>query len=185
MVGLRPVPAAILNNNNDDKSSWLKQHGSKKHLAWTVILVSSVVTLASFVATTDKSSSSNSTFNQVLVFDGSKTKKSKARKRRLTIDLGDGSCQWTQAVPYDESAEGKDGVVPFGTVVASYPGSGIRMTWQLIEALTGIMVGDEFEFTDDNNGNDIALAKTSYPHYEGMWSFDDTMDQIIYVIRNP
>lgn len=50
------------------------------------------------------------------------------------------------------------------TFTASYPGSGAKMTWNLIEAITGIFTGDDFSL---NGASNIVSIKTHYPHPEG------------------
>lgn len=96
-------------------------------------------------------------------------------RHKLSIDLGDGDCKWTEAkaLPLDSK--------PQGTLVASYPGSGMRVTWQQIEGLTGILVGDDFKYS----GPRVGIIKTQWPHYQGIWSFGSTLDQVILVVRNP
>lgn len=50
------------------------------------------------------------------------------------------------------------------TFTASYPGSGAKMTWNLIEAITGLVTGDDFQI----NGHDNMVSiKTHYPSHEG------------------
>eukprot|EP00957_Ditylum_brightwellii_P114257 8711949-Ditylum_brightwellii.AAC.1 len=59
-------------------------------------------------------------------------------KRKLSIDLGGGRCTWADAVPAGENAD------IYGTLFASYPGGGMRATWQQAEGVSGIQVGDDF-----------------------------------------
>eukprot|EP00547_Thalassionema_nitzschioides_P006919 CAMPEP_0194200986 /NCGR_PEP_ID=MMETSP0156-20130528/1388_1 /TAXON_ID=33649 /ORGANISM="Thalassionema nitzschioides, Strain L26-B" /LENGTH=422 /DNA_ID=CAMNT_0038926071 /DNA_START=312 /DNA_END=1580 /DNA_ORIENTATION=- len=94
---------------------------------------------------------------------------------RLSIDLGGGDCKWTESFPLPLDSE------PFGTLVASYPGGGMRVTWQQIEGLTGIQVGDDYQFS----GPRVGIIKTQWPHYEGIWSYGATLNQTILVVRNP
>jgi len=95
--------------------------------------------------------------------------------RRMSIDLGDGNCIWTDSIPI--STEN-----PYGTLFASYPASGMRKTWQQAEGLTGIqMIDDFFQLSYPK----VGLVKTQYPHYEGIWSYAQNMDQVIMLIRNP
>lgn len=96
-------------------------------------------------------------------------------RHKLSIDLGGGDCRWTEAKPLPADSD------PHGTLVASYPGSGMRITWQQIEGLTGIKVGDDFKFS----GPRVGIIKTQWPHYQGIWSFGSTLDQVILVVRNP
>jgi len=96
-------------------------------------------------------------------------------RHKLSIDLGDGDCKWTEATPLPLDSH------PHGTLVTSYPGSGMRVTWQQIEGLTGIQVGDDFKYS----GPRVGIIKTQWPHYQGIWSFGSTLDQVILVVRNP
>lgn len=96
-------------------------------------------------------------------------------RHQLSIDLGEGNCKWTEAKPLPADSN------PHGTLVASYPGSGMRITWQQIEGLTGIKVGDDFKYS----GPQVGIIKTQYPHYQGIWSFGSTLEQVILVVRNP
>jgi len=96
--------------------------------------------------------------------------------RKMSIYLGDGDCEWTEAL---NTVAGTD---IYGTLFASYPGSGMRITWQQTEGLTGIRVYDDFFQLATPK---IGLVKTQYPHYEGIWSYGNGLDQVILVIRNP
>ena len=50
------------------------------------------------------------------------------------------------------------------TFTASYPGSGAKMTWNLIEAMTGLVTGDDFQLNGHEN---MVSIKTHYPSHEG------------------
>eukprot|EP00551_Chaetoceros_affinis_P001482 CAMPEP_0203650148 /NCGR_PEP_ID=MMETSP0088-20131115/23852_1 /ASSEMBLY_ACC=CAM_ASM_001087 /TAXON_ID=426623 /ORGANISM="Chaetoceros affinis, Strain CCMP159" /LENGTH=338 /DNA_ID=CAMNT_0050508803 /DNA_START=147 /DNA_END=1163 /DNA_ORIENTATION=- len=69
------------------------------------------------------------------------------------------------------------------TLLASYPGSGKRLTWRLLEAFTQSRAGDDWDLSQ--NGYDVLTLKTSYPHPEGVWLWGDSMDQMILLLRNP
>jgi len=68
---------------------------------------------------------------------------------------------------------------------ASYPGSGARMTWNLIEALTGLVTGDEWY----SNGRikDVVSVKTHWPHPTNGRELDwaDEVDRAFLLFRNP
>eukprot|EP00546_Thalassionema_frauenfeldii_P014291 CAMPEP_0178914684 /NCGR_PEP_ID=MMETSP0786-20121207/11572_1 /TAXON_ID=186022 /ORGANISM="Thalassionema frauenfeldii, Strain CCMP 1798" /LENGTH=504 /DNA_ID=CAMNT_0020587639 /DNA_START=87 /DNA_END=1597 /DNA_ORIENTATION=+ len=98
-----------------------------------------------------------------------------SQDRRLSIDYGGGNCEWTGAGKVDLNSD------PYGTLIASYPAGGMRLTWQMTEGAAGYMVGDDFFF----NGRIGGLVKTEYPHPEGIWSYGKEMDQTILLIRNP
>jgi hypothetical protein len=53
-------------------------------------------------------------------------------QRLLSINLGGGRCKWTAP----EILEG-DHPLNTTTALVSYPGSGKRLTWRVLEALTG------------------------------------------------
>jgi len=95
--------------------------------------------------------------------------------RQSSISLGNGTCLWTESVALSLNSD------PYGTLLASYPASGMRITWQQIAGLTGITVGDDFQYSGQKSG----IIKTQYPHYEGIWSYGSSMDQVIILIRNP
>eukprot|EP00555_Chaetoceros_dichaeta_P007443 CAMPEP_0198276072 /NCGR_PEP_ID=MMETSP1447-20131203/65115_1 /TAXON_ID=420782 /ORGANISM="Chaetoceros dichaeta, Strain CCMP1751" /LENGTH=759 /DNA_ID=CAMNT_0043970991 /DNA_START=1 /DNA_END=2277 /DNA_ORIENTATION=- len=100
-------------------------------------------------------------------------------KRSLSTDLGNGNCQWEAAEPMGSEVES------FGTLIASYPASGMRFTWQQAEGLSGIQVGDDYRLGGDGVYDKTGLLKTQYPHKEGIWSWGQDMSQAILLIRNP
>ena len=98
------------------------------------------------------------------------------RERRLATDLGGGQCKLTppSKVVSDENST--------KTLLASFPGSGKRFAYEVIEGLTDHAAGDDWNFS----GHDDALhVKSSYPHHEGTWTWGDKMDQMIMLLRNP
>lgn len=98
-------------------------------------------------------------------------------ERRLSINLGEGECLLTQAT--NKVAE--PGATK--TILASYPGSGKRFTYSVIEGLTDYKSGDDWNFS--TYGDETLHLKTSYPHQEGTWSWADKYDQMLLLIRNP
>jgi len=100
-------------------------------------------------------------------------------KRTLSADLGNGNCLWEHAQPMGADVDS------FGTLIASYPASGMRVTWQHAEGLTGIQVGDDFRLGGDGVEEKTGLMKTQYPHKEGTWSWAGDMSQAILLVRNP
>ena len=70
---------------------------------------------------------------------------------------------------------------------ASFPGSGSRMTWSLIQALTGLQTGDDFNshgFGFDN----VVTVKTHYPVKTARNTFesiDVKFGRAIVILRNP
>jgi len=102
----------------------------------------------------------------------------KSYRRALSINLGAGNCEWTEAAPLGRDKESS------GVLLAAFPGSGTRLFWQHAEGLTGIQVGDDFMLAPDGNDR-TGIIKTQYPNIEGIWSWGEKMDQVILLIRNP
>ena len=69
------------------------------------------------------------------------------------------------------------------TFTASYPGSGAKMTWKLIEAMTGLRTGDDHNLNGENN---VVSIKTHYPSNEGR-AMDgaERIPRAFLLIRNP
>lgn len=99
--------------------------------------------------------------------------------RKLSISLAGTDCIWTNAQPLGQDAD------PYGTLFAAYPGSGMRIMWQQSEGLSGVQVGDDFFLGGDEAYDKTGVVKTQYPHIEGIWTYEDNMDQVIMLIRNP
>lgn len=69
------------------------------------------------------------------------------------------------------------------TFTASYPGSGAKMTWKLIEAMTGLVTGDDFQLNGHSN---IVSIKTHYPSSEGREiNGAQNIPRAMLLIRNP
>lgn len=67
---------------------------------------------------------------------------------------------------------------------ASYPGSGSKMTWNLIEALTGLWTGDEW-YTNGRDMNVVSM-KTHYPQSNGrLLPHASKIDRVLVLLRNP
>jgi len=96
--------------------------------------------------------------------------------RSLSVALKDGGCTVLPA------QEVRPDVKP--VFAASYPGSGARMTWNLIEALTGLVSGDEWY--SNGRKKDVVTLKTHWPHEAGRklpWS--DEIERAFVIVRNP
>ena len=98
-----------------------------------------------------------------------------------TEDLGDGDCDIGNpnediAKPANDDAN--------KTLLASYPGSGKRFTWTVIKALTNTEIADDWNFSSKLNSKPLSI-KTSWPHKEGVWTWNKQMDQVIMLMRNP
>eukprot|EP00548_Thalassiothrix_antarctica_P020457 CAMPEP_0194194038 /NCGR_PEP_ID=MMETSP0154-20130528/75362_1 /TAXON_ID=1049557 /ORGANISM="Thalassiothrix antarctica, Strain L6-D1" /LENGTH=475 /DNA_ID=CAMNT_0038918427 /DNA_START=680 /DNA_END=2107 /DNA_ORIENTATION=+ len=109
-------------------------------------------------------------------FNSSGIKDKMNTKRQLWNYLGGGDCEWTGSSPFGSDAD------PYGTLFVGYPASGMRVTWQQTEGLTGMQVRDDFF---ELQYPKIGLVKTQYPHYEGIWSYGSDLDQTVLLIRNP
>merc|ERR1740139_2129165 len=74
------------------------------------------------------------------------------------------------------------GTIPI--VTASYPGSGSKMTWNLIESLTGFWTGDDW-FSNGRQENVVSI-KTHYPHSAGRKiPFANDIQRALILIRHP
>jgi len=85
------------------------------------------------------------------------------------------------------TCEIRKGIVPDypiqSTFTASYPGSGAKMTWKLIEAMTGLVTGDDFQLNGHAN---IVSIKTHYPSNEGREiPGAENIPRAILLIRDP
>ena len=60
--------------------------------------------------------------------------------------------------------------------IASYPGSGAKMTWMLVETLTGLVTADEHRL-NGNPWNRAVSVKTHWPHPHGAARIGHVVDQ--------
>ena len=98
------------------------------------------------------------------------------QRRQLSEALPNGGCRLTWP---KKPAPG----TPI-TYAASYPGCGARMTWNLVEALTGLETGDDWN--NNGRGSEVVTVKTHYPQSNGILpEFDDRIHRAFIVIRNP
>jgi len=75
------------------------------------------------------------------------------------------------------------------TIIASYPGSGAKMTWKLTRAITGIMTGDDYNHNGLVSKGQVVGIKTHYPS-ECCCDPDSFapllhVDQSVLLLRNP
>ena len=76
------------------------------------------------------------------------------------------------------------------TFLASYPGSGAKLTWQLIEAITGLFTSDDID-SSGRIGKGVAVAvKTHYPSQQAPPTIMENtglqaIEKTILLIRNP
>ena len=75
------------------------------------------------------------------------------------------------------------------TWLTSYPGSGSKLTWKLIEAITGIITGDDYDTTGQASKGVVVAVKTHFPSHTEQRVFQKEMFQgiqrSIMLIRNP
>lgn len=97
-------------------------------------------------------------------------------RRRASEALPNGGCFVTPSVAAPPEIK--------PVFAASYPGSGARMTWNLIEALTGIVTGDDWN--SNGWGKRVVSVKTHYPHAHGRkLDWEDEIERAFVVVRNP
>lgn len=68
---------------------------------------------------------------------------------------------------------------------ASFPGSGARVGWQLIQGLTGKPIGDEWD--SNGLGKNVIAVKTHWPHptHGSKIEWSDDIQRAFVLIRNP
>jgi hypothetical protein len=76
------------------------------------------------------------------------------------------------------------------TFTASYPGSGAKITWRLIRAITGIYTGDDHDHNGRVSAGHAVAVKTHYPSHAPPKLFEESeplkrIEQAILLIRNP
>lgn len=97
-------------------------------------------------------------------------------RRRLSRARPNGGCHITWPTEPSPGTE--------ITYAASYPGCGARMTWNLVEALTGLLTGDDWN--NNGRGSNVVTVKTHYPQSNGILvDFDTQIQRAFIVIRNP
>ena len=58
------------------------------------------------------------------------------------------------------------------------------MTWNLVEALTGLETGDDWN--NNGRGSEVVTVKTHFPQSNGILpDFDERIHRAFIVIRNP
>lgn len=101
-------------------------------------------------------------------------------RRSLSLDLGQGECEWADPTDVPQDAD------VFSTLLTAFPGSGKRTAFMQLEGLTELRTGDDYNLSTPNKASmKYAFMKTNYPHHEGIWSFESKMSQSIMLVRNP
>ena len=98
--------------------------------------------------------------------------------RRLSINLGNGTCRWTPPI-YDVP----ENITFQKTLIAGFPSGDKRLTFIQMEALTGLSARDEWDFEYLGMTNQ-PFIKANYPHHEGIWGWQQAADQVVVVVRN-
>jgi len=71
------------------------------------------------------------------------------------------------------------------TLIAGYPGGDKRLVYSQMETITALSAKDEYDIKYGNDTNDNEpFIKTNYPHHEGEWTWGDSADQVVLVIRS-
>jgi hypothetical protein len=82
--------------------------------------------------------------------------------------------------------DGSTSNIPPPTYLATYPGSGSRITRTLLKAMTGLRIHDENELDRPRRTNNVVIIQTRYPHSSGqLVQFDSEVHKGIILIRNP
>jgi len=75
------------------------------------------------------------------------------------------------------------------SMIASYPGSGARLSWKLIRAITGYMTSDDAVDTDDLSKKGLVIAiKSHYPAHgstDALFKPFANVDASVLLVRNP
>ncbi|KAL7527069.1 hypothetical protein ACHAXR_003074, partial [Thalassiosira sp. AJA248-18] len=100
-------------------------------------------------------------------------------QRQLSVALPQGGCMVTYA------KLSKRPIPP--TWQASFPGSGARMTWSLVEALTGLRTNDDYD-SHERGYEKVVAVKTHYPIKNARRQFpelDKLFGRAMVILRNP
>ena len=100
--------------------------------------------------------------------------------RRLSINLGDGQCEWVAAIQYSDNGFPSDSSF-LKTIIAGYPSGDKRLAFLQLEGLTGLSARDEWDFKFLGMTNQ-PFIKANYPHHEGIWGWGDVGEQVIMVV---
>ncbi len=105
-----------------------------------------------------------------------------AESRKLSLNFGNGLCEWKAAIQYTD--EGFPTDTPFRkTIIAGYPSGDKRLTFVQLEGLTGLSARDEWDFKFLGQTNQ-PFIKANYPHHEGIWGWGDVGDQVLMVVSD-
>ena len=113
-------------------------------------------------------------------FSGGVIKALKSGSRKLSLNLGNGLCEWKAAIQYTDEGFPSDTAF-HKTIVAGYPSGDKRVAFQQLEGLTGLSARDEWDFKFFGSTNQ-PFIKANYPHHEGIWGWGDVGDQVLLVV---
>jgi len=150
-------------SNGSSEAGGGAQPAHQRVAAVTVVMLAAIV-LTSMVTTPSHSRSSGAGANLPPLRSGTETRYTEIIGRTPHSKLlggGDGGDDYGECEIRPAMAP-KHPVTP--TFTASFPGSGAKMTWNLIEAITGLVTGDDFQLNGHNN---MVSIKTHYPSHEG------------------
>ena len=102
--------------------------------------------------------------------------------RALSLNLGNGACEWEPAIQYTDVNFPTDTKF-LKTIIAGYPSGDKRVTFLQLEGLTGLSARDEWEFMFLGMTNQ-PFIKVNYPHHEGIWGWKDVGDQVVMVVSD-
>ena len=102
------------------------------------------------------------------------------RKLAMSLNLGDGKCEWKAALNYDDT-DFPTTQSFLKTIIAGYPSGDKRVVFSQLEGLTGLSTRDEWEFAFLGMTNQ-PFIKANYPHHEGIWGWGDVADQVVLVV---
>jgi len=152
---------------------------NKRAVLYAAVLVLFIAQLTNHGEILNQTVPSAATMKRMLWSRFFNNKNMEMTERSLVRKNKDGICEW--APPIKLAAD----YTPPHTLLVSYPGSGKRLAWRIMESLTGYVTGDDWDLSDE--GFHVASIKTSYPHHEGVWSWGEAFydANIIFLIRNP
>jgi hypothetical protein len=105
-----------------------------------------------------------------------------AESRKLSLNFGNGLCEWKAAIQYTDVGFPSDTAF-HKTIIAGYPSGDKRLTFVHFEGLTGLSARDEWDFKFLGQTNQ-PFIKANYPHHEGIWGWGDVGDQVLMVVSD-
>ena len=103
-------------------------------------------------------------------------------RRKLSLNHGNGTCEWRAAIQYTDNGFPTDTLFK-KTIIAGYPSGDKRLTFTQLEGLTGLSARDEWDFKFLGMTNQ-PFIKANYPHHEGIWGWGDVGDQVLLVVSD-